>query len=122
MREAVQSEFLQIVGKDSTFCFSGWSAELTEPELAVIENRLPSEAHYAEWLVRNAAPELLEALQDALIVLDHSGATSGYCMCGDPIESHGMGSGHSPVDSHSYVADAAITKARAAIARAKGGE
>lgn len=29
----------------------------------------------------------------------------GYCMCGDKIEYHGFGSGHSPVDAWHYYRD-----------------
>lgn len=41
MREAVRSAYARIVGAEPQFCFSGWSASLTEGELAVIEDRLP---------------------------------------------------------------------------------
>lgn len=41
MREAVQRAYLEITGREAEFTFSGWSAELTEPELAVVEDRLP---------------------------------------------------------------------------------
>ena len=99
MREIVQSEFLQITGVDADFCFSGWSAELTESELAVVKNRLPSEAHYADWLLRNAAPALLDALEgmiDAFAVAED-----------DPVAQYEL---------------RAIKQARVAIAAAKGGE
>jgi len=42
MRQAVQDAFAQLTGQDAEFCFSGWGGELTEPERAVVENRLPS--------------------------------------------------------------------------------
>lgn len=67
-----------------------------------------------------AAPELLEALEYARGILAHSGAESGYCMCGDPVESHSFGSGHAPVDSHSYTASQAVERFDALIARARG--
>lgn len=41
MREAVRSAYARIVGAEPQFCFSGWSASLTEGELAVVEDRLP---------------------------------------------------------------------------------
>jgi hypothetical protein len=41
MRQAVERAFRDITGEDAEFTFSGWSAELTEGELAVVENRPP---------------------------------------------------------------------------------
>lgn len=41
MREAVSRVYQEITGEKPIFCFSGWGAELTEPERAVVENRLP---------------------------------------------------------------------------------
>lgn len=63
MRRAVDEAFQRLTGKPSDFIFSGWSAELTEPELAVVEGRWPSQEHIASERVRDAAPDLLEALQ-----------------------------------------------------------
>lgn len=42
MREAVETRFFEVVGHHPSFTFSGWNAQLTEGELAVIENRMPS--------------------------------------------------------------------------------
>ena len=41
MREAVRRAYKEITGEEPDFIFSGWSAKLTEPERAVVENRLP---------------------------------------------------------------------------------
>lgn len=41
MRKAVQLAYQQLTGRDADFVFSGWGAELSEPERAVVENRLP---------------------------------------------------------------------------------
>lgn len=41
MREAVEKAYREITGRDPAFQFSGWGGELTEPERAVVENRLP---------------------------------------------------------------------------------
>lgn len=70
MRRAVDEAFQRLTGKPSDFIFSGWSAELTEPELAVVEGRWPSQEHIASERVRDAAPDLLEAL--AVLVTDCS--------------------------------------------------
>lgn len=41
MRRAVAKAFREITGRDPEFTFSGWSAQLTEAERAVVENRMP---------------------------------------------------------------------------------
>ena len=41
MRAAVRRAYKEITGQEPTFLFSGWGAELTEPERAVVENREP---------------------------------------------------------------------------------
>jgi hypothetical protein len=41
MREAVARAYEEITGESPVFIFSGWGAELTEPERAVVENREP---------------------------------------------------------------------------------
>lgn len=41
MRQAVARAYREITGQDCDFIFSGWGAQLTEPERAVVENRLP---------------------------------------------------------------------------------
>ncbi len=42
MRTAVRAAYLAITGEEPAFLFSGWGAELTEPERAVVENRMPN--------------------------------------------------------------------------------
>lgn len=41
MRNAVASAYRELTGTMPGFIFSGWGAELTEGERAVVENRLP---------------------------------------------------------------------------------
>ena len=41
MREAIAEAFLKLTGQSHEFIFSGWGAELTEDELAVVEDRVP---------------------------------------------------------------------------------
>lgn len=77
MRQAVQQAFWNITGVNAEFNFSGWSAKLTEDELAVVENRLPSPEHYAAERVRDAAPDLLEALKEARAKI-HSLVSDAY--------------------------------------------
>ncbi len=60
---------------------------------------------------------MAEVLGRALSVLENSGAESGYCMCGDPVAGHLIGSDHSPVDSHMYMAGQLSEDIRAALAK-----
>ena len=41
MREAVATAYAELVGEPAEFIFSGWGAELTPGELAVVEDREP---------------------------------------------------------------------------------
>lgn len=70
MRRAVARAFWDVAGVEAQFNFSGWSAALTEPELAVVEDRLPSKEHYRETCLRDAAPELLEALAGLVAAIE----------------------------------------------------
>lgn len=42
MREEISSAFKMVTGQEPDFIFSGWGAELTESERAVVEDRLPN--------------------------------------------------------------------------------
>jgi hypothetical protein len=42
MRQAVETAYYAITGDEPKFVFSGWGAKLTEPERAVVEDRMPS--------------------------------------------------------------------------------
>lgn len=54
MRRAVAIAYKEITGEDPEFIFSGWGAELTEPERAVVEDREPSDEYRVEWHAREA--------------------------------------------------------------------
>lgn len=41
MRKAIAEAYKYITGKEPDFIFSGWGAQLSEPQRAVVENRLP---------------------------------------------------------------------------------
>lgn len=43
-------------------------------------------------------------LGKVLDLLAHTDNSTGYCMCGSPVEGHGLGDGHSPVDEGQYMA------------------
>lgn len=104
MREAVAEAYERITGEKPKFIFSGWGAELTEPQRAVVEDRLPSDEYRQQWMLREAAPDLLaacEALEDR------------------DCEVYGEGRTCPP---NEYPTRCPVCLARTAIARAKGGE
>lgn len=37
--------------------------------------------------------------QSILHALENGDFTTGYCMCGSPVDGHGIGDGHAPVDA-----------------------
>ena len=67
MRDAVAAAYKKLTGgHHPDFIFSGWGGELTEPELAVVENREPSAEYEAQWhhdraMKEHAADLLYEA-------------------------------------------------------------
>lgn len=56
MRQAVEAAFEKVTGKAPAFLFSGWGASLTEPERAVVENRLPNRAEVERLAAQSAPP------------------------------------------------------------------
>jgi hypothetical protein len=55
MRDAIELAYINITGQQPDFIFSGWGAELTEPERAVVEHRPPvkPEPHEPLLTIRN---------------------------------------------------------------------
>lgn len=85
MRRAVETAFKAVTGEWPEFIFSGWSAKLDEPEMAVVEGRRVSEAHYREKRLQDAAPDLLTTLAEiaakatlAADACDNEGRASGF--------------------------------------------
>lgn len=58
MRDAVEDAFKKVTSYDCDFIFSGWGAELTEGELAVIENRLPDPSKIQDCEIERLRAEL----------------------------------------------------------------
>lgn len=56
----------------------------------------------------------VEALDACIETIARSDTSTGVCCCGDNVEQHGWGSGHSPVDEGDYVAERVIERARQA--------
>jgi len=67
-----------------------------------------------------AAPDMFEALDGVHSFLMSAPIESGICCCGDRVEDHNMGSGHSPVDELSYAAAGYVEKIDAALSKALG--
>lgn len=70
MRDAVQFAYLGLVGEECEFTFSGWGGELTEGELAVVEDRLPREESPAA--VASPDPRWAEVLSDVQLLGLHA--------------------------------------------------
>lgn len=64
--------------------------------------------------------ELLEALESAIELIRHGSFAEGCCMCGSPVDSHGIGDGHSPVDAGEYYAGQVVENSVDIIAKARG--
>ena len=62
---------------------------------------------------------LVEACEAAINFFRTAPLESGYCCCGDAVESHGMWSGHSPVDELAYHASGVQDQLSATLAKAK---
>lgn len=62
----------------------------------------PNEATKKAWTrVADVLAADLKGVRDFLM---HAPLECGECMCGSPVEGHGMGDGHSPVDALQYTA------------------
>lgn len=60
MRAAVERAYRELTGEQAAFTISGWSAELTEGERAVVENRLPQSPNTAPAELPEALPRYRE--------------------------------------------------------------
>ncbi|HBO2943888.1 TPA: hypothetical protein L4R51_002354 [Pseudomonas aeruginosa] len=75
----------------------GWNACLDE--LARLNGKTVSEGLLRKWL------ELME----------HGDYREGHCMCGSPVDSHGIGDGHAPIDAGEYYAGQVMEELRALL-------
>lgn len=79
--------------------------------------QMGSENELARSLIEKLGRELAEekALADSLAeILKNCDVSTGYCCCGDHVDCHGMGSGHSPVDEGAYHSEKALEAYRKA--------
>ena len=72
----------------------------------------------ANALLMSKAPKLYAALESVLGFLRHAPLESGVCCCGNPIDGHGYGDGHSPVDELQYHAGGLADELAAVLAEA----
>ncbi|MGC6782016.1 hypothetical protein ACP0IR_26255 [Pseudomonas aeruginosa] len=75
----------------------GWNDCLDE--LARLNGKTVSEGLLRKWL------ELME----------HGDYREGHCMCGSPVDSHGIGDGHAPIDAGEYYAGQVMEELRALL-------
>ena len=61
-------------------------------------------------------------LQRALDVIEQGSFSTGYCCCGSPVNTHGIGDGHSPVDDGEYNVYRFVEAAKAALAEPDSNE
>ncbi|CRO63795.1 hypothetical protein PAERUG_P41_London_28_09_12_02916 [Pseudomonas aeruginosa] len=74
-----------------------WNACIDE--LSRINGKTVSEGLLRKWL------ELME----------HGDYREGHCMCGSPVDSHGIGDGHAPIDAGEYYAGQVMEELRALL-------
>ncbi|MCT5696247.1 hypothetical protein LZM19_00925 [Pseudomonas aeruginosa] len=69
----------------------------------------------------NAAPRLNGLtvseglLRKWLELMEHGDYREGHCMCGSPVDSHGIGDGHAPIDAGEYYAGQVMEELRALL-------
>jgi hypothetical protein len=48
LRRAIRDAYMELTGKEPDFIFSGWGAELTDAEAAVVSEKIRTEEEYSE--------------------------------------------------------------------------
>lgn len=66
MRDAVERAFRRTIGVDPEFTFSGWAAELTEGELAVVEDRPPERSKVTREVPYDVTDEMVDRAARAM--------------------------------------------------------
>ncbi|WP_121411326.1 hypothetical protein [Pseudomonas aeruginosa] len=51
-------------------------------------------------------------LRKWLELMEHGDYREGHCMCGSPVDSHGIGDGHTPIDAGEYYAGQVMEELR----------
>ena len=60
MRDAIGRAFWRTVGVEAEFTFSGWGSDLTEGELAVVEDRLPDRSKVTREIPFDVTDEMIK--------------------------------------------------------------
>ena len=79
-----------------------------------LANSLDRSVHPDADVISAMASQILAmkgALEGVRSFLASAPLESGYCCCGSPVEGHGFGDGHSPVDELQYAAHNQIDRA-----------
>lgn len=87
----------------------GWQRNILK-----LSNSAPAMiAEIRELRAENA--RLRGKVSDALAFLRSAPLESGYCCCGSPVDGHGIGDGHAPVDDLAYYASNLASDLSAAL-------
>ncbi|WP_205870912.1 hypothetical protein [Pseudomonas aeruginosa] len=60
-------------------------------------------------------------LRKWLELMEHGDYREGHCMCGSPVDSHGIGDGHTPIDAGEYYAGQVMEELRDLLSEQEGG-
>lgn len=60
-------------------------------------------------------------LRKWLELMEHGDYREGHCMCGSPVDSHGIGDGHAPIDAGEYYAGQVMEELRDLLSEQEGG-
>lgn len=77
---------------------------------------LVDSAEVLELIAENSS--LKELLAQAAAMIRNADVETGVCCCGSPVETHGFGDGHSPVDQGGYYALDLLSRIEAAMQEA----
>ncbi|EOB7989769.1 TPA: hypothetical protein ACNRRD_001904 [Pseudomonas aeruginosa] len=58
-------------------------------------------------------------LRKWLELMEHGDYREGHCMCGSPVDSHGIGDGHAPIDAGEYYAGQVMEELRVLLNQGK---
>ncbi|WAW38802.1 Lar family restriction alleviation protein [Pseudomonas aeruginosa] len=61
-------------------------------------------------------------LRKLMELIEHGDFSEGHCMCGSPVDSHGIGDGHTPIDAGEYYAGQVMEELRALLSEQEGGK
>ncbi|HBP0869558.1 TPA: hypothetical protein L5R06_003956 [Pseudomonas aeruginosa] len=118
MRLVSNHDWHKIVGDHSAECVFLDSETMMVPD---IEDQ--REIAIADWNAR-AVPAGHVVVSEGLLrklleLIEHGDFSEGHCMCGSPVDSHGIGYGHTPIDAGEYYAGQVMEELRALLGEGK---